>query len=537
MPTEVEWLNAAHAGVRSRFLFGPSNEAVRGYAWTKEFVHGNMPNAVKQLLPNALGLHDVLGNLWELTSDRLDVSCGRYLSTNNPRGLAMSNCMGTSYVDSVNNCHTRYITGNTELPVVSFGFRVLEDIENHSSNTSAVVLIEKNIPFGSQALTSQPTPITGLRTWSLALAGKHSDSWRESIGNRPIDGLVNTGKPFRCLGFPRLQWRFPWKADGPRRLYNRTNFARRKWIAITNDNLRANSNIHLWNTQTRKMEVILQTKQQGQLAFSPDSSRLILHPPQPDYFSGRGLLEFDLASRAIRLLRTDHPVSAFAIAPHSDKFYTLSHANDETHLHCYVYPEMNLLSSTKIEEAKWANWVSVSPNGKLLQLGVDNRELRVLDAESKSLIQSIAWPVSYETAQATWYSDCERLLIANSAELKVVRIQGEKPLFQIALGCNKSPILDETRNRIITYPYAADSFRLFDATTGAELESGPVFKTNSYFLQATNDSDSTCLMAKRLLALMESRAIESRKSSRHSIILGIGPSAETDKLLFSKDLL
>lgn len=499
LPTEAEWLNAAHAGVRSHYLFGHSNDAVRGYAWTKEFVQGNKPSGVKQLLPNALGLHDVLGNLWELTSDRLEFSCGKYLNTNNPRGIAMPNCMGTSYVDSLNNCHSRYITGTIPVPVVSFGFRVLEDIEDDFTKSSAVAQIEMNIPFGLLALTSQPMPIAGLRTWSLALAGKHSDSWRESLGNRPIDGLVNTGSLFGTLDLHDSQGEFREKLMGLDGYTTGLTSPDGKWIAITNDGLRANSNIHLWNTQTRKMEAILQTKQHGQLAFSPDSSRLIFHPPQPEYFSGKCLLEFEIASRAIRLLKIDHPVSAFAIAPKGDKIFVISNANDETHLHCYVYPEMNLLSSTKIENAKWANWVSVSPNGKLLQLGVENRELRVLDAESKSLVQSIVWSIPHEAAQATWYSDSERLLIANSAELKVVRIQGEKPLFQMTLGCSKSPILDEASNRIITYPYGADSFRLFDATTGAELESGPVFKTNAYFLQATDDQRLHVLHGKKVI--------------------------------------
>jgi formylglycine-generating enzyme required for sulfatase activity len=66
LPTEAEWEYAARAGTSTRFFWG--NSKVGDYAWYSGNSMGKT-HPVGQKLPNAWGLHDVSGNVWEWTGD------------------------------------------------------------------------------------------------------------------------------------------------------------------------------------------------------------------------------------------------------------------------------------------------------------------------------------------------------------------------------------------------------------------------------------------------------------------------------------
>ncbi|MEO5363048.1 MAG: formylglycine-generating enzyme family protein [Magnetococcus sp. DMHC-8] len=71
LPTEAEWEYAARAGTNTPWYWGNSADEVDQYAW----YNGNsdkQTHPVGQLRPNAWGLHDMLGNVWEWVSDRHD---------------------------------------------------------------------------------------------------------------------------------------------------------------------------------------------------------------------------------------------------------------------------------------------------------------------------------------------------------------------------------------------------------------------------------------------------------------------------------
>ena len=74
LPTEAEWAYACRAGTRTRFHFGDDPEFLQlgEYAWfagnTWDINHKH-PQRVGKKKPNAFGLYDVHGNVWEWTSD------------------------------------------------------------------------------------------------------------------------------------------------------------------------------------------------------------------------------------------------------------------------------------------------------------------------------------------------------------------------------------------------------------------------------------------------------------------------------------
>ncbi len=68
LPTEAEWEYAARAGSTGSFPFGEALPALDAHAWHRENAGGG-PHPVGTREPNAFGLYDMLGNVWERTAD------------------------------------------------------------------------------------------------------------------------------------------------------------------------------------------------------------------------------------------------------------------------------------------------------------------------------------------------------------------------------------------------------------------------------------------------------------------------------------
>lgn len=130
LPTEAEWEYAAREGGKKIKWAGTNNEGELGdYAWFSDNSDEEM-HPVKQKKPNALGLYDMAGNIWEWTEDYFDFEYYQVSPKQDPLGPDMSFwrvLRGGSAVEpplKIRNTYRYALEQNRRLQNV--GFRIAE---------------------------------------------------------------------------------------------------------------------------------------------------------------------------------------------------------------------------------------------------------------------------------------------------------------------------------------------------------------------------------------------------------------------------
>ena len=125
LPTEAEWEYAARGGkYHSSYKYSGSNE-VDYVAWYSGN-GGGQTHPIKTKQPNALGLYDMSGNVWEWCSARYgSYSSGAQTNPQGPMSGLSRVLRGGSWGSHARYCRVSYRNNSPDGRNNSFGFRLL----------------------------------------------------------------------------------------------------------------------------------------------------------------------------------------------------------------------------------------------------------------------------------------------------------------------------------------------------------------------------------------------------------------------------
>lgn len=110
LPTEAEWEFACRGGAATEYFFGDAPTKIGEYAWYDRNSGGH-PHAVGQKKPNAFGLYDMAGNVWQWCNDFYQVDYYKASPAVDPRGPTSGPTRvvrGGAWRFSADNCRSGY---------------------------------------------------------------------------------------------------------------------------------------------------------------------------------------------------------------------------------------------------------------------------------------------------------------------------------------------------------------------------------------------------------------------------------------------
>jgi formylglycine-generating enzyme required for sulfatase activity len=127
LPTEAEWEYACRAGSTTKFCYGDDESRLGDYAWYRGNSDGKS-HPVGRKKPNAWGLYDMHGNVWEWCSDRYDYEYYANSPTDDPAGPATGSYRvhrGGGWYSSPTDCRSAHRVRSTpDCRFDNLGFRM-----------------------------------------------------------------------------------------------------------------------------------------------------------------------------------------------------------------------------------------------------------------------------------------------------------------------------------------------------------------------------------------------------------------------------
>jgi formylglycine-generating enzyme required for sulfatase activity/serine/threonine protein kinase len=250
LPTEAEWEYACRAGTTAHYSFGDDVNLLAQYAW----YDGNSssgPHPVGTKLPNAFGLFDMHGNLWEWCADYFETRWYEKFSPIDPNGPSSGTSRvlrGGNFTPSASQCRSAYRADNPPSGRFnSVGFRVVRELTVPLGNPKSEIANPKSTTAGYALEFNGKDSYVDLPT--LRYDGSHPITLEATIvpfqnGSRGhVIGDINSRNVNGEERVGGVSLRFPhgYGADAARGVFEEHHSGG----AFTNDTLVPNKRIHV----------------------------------------------------------------------------------------------------------------------------------------------------------------------------------------------------------------------------------------------------------------------------------------------------
>jgi formylglycine-generating enzyme required for sulfatase activity len=180
LPTEAEWEYACRAGTTTRWYCGDDEAALREFTWLGEIAHG-MTHPVGEKKPNAWGLYDMHGNVYQWCADRFSKDYYQQSPPSDPAGPRAGSARvmrgGTWLFPASRGRSASRVPYGAVLRNHAFGFRVVADtIAAEPAGNKP----ETPARPGKAADSSAPPPATA--PFDAPRAKQHQQRWAEHLG-------------------------------------------------------------------------------------------------------------------------------------------------------------------------------------------------------------------------------------------------------------------------------------------------------------------------------------------------------------------
>ena len=474
LPTEAEWGHACRAGSVHKHVGGPEPGDLADYAWTQEFLDPN-PQAsplhlVAQKKPNPFGLHDTLGNVWERTRDHLSPALVPYLGTNNPLAVSSPGVLGVAWERSANIAHPDWGYAPHELPSSNVGFRVLKQFDGEPlpGPLDRPLVLRAGQPLSVPALVPRPENIPGLQSWSVELAGPHTNQVR-GIAVSPKGDMIATGSMITgkislwdrdgqykkaLLGHEGIVGSLDFSPDG-------------RWLATCDHGGKSGPTARIWNVEIGALQMLipLPAEDCNCIRFSPDGKQLAV---SIDAQYQTSFCIIDLATGRLRLPSTgEQRGRGLEWSPDSSKLASLAADN---HLRIWDVDRLVVLREIDCPAAVTyftpvARW---SPDGEWLATQTADGKVAIRNAKTLEVTKTFgasAWPIA-------WLPDSRRLAVRqNGSPSGIFDITTGEQLtkFETGPGHARDAVFDQGQQVVFE---SGSRLFFYDTSTGQKLREG-----------------------------------------------------------------
>ncbi|MCX7422119.1 MAG: hypothetical protein NT013_21615, partial [Planctomycetia bacterium] len=324
-------------------------------------------------------------------------------------------------------------------------------------------------PLSVHALVPRPEKIPGLQSWSIELAGLHTNNPTAAIAASPKGGVIATGSGFGKISLWDRDGNYQRALLGHEAVVNSLDFSPDgRWLASCEqgggDRGFGGITARVWSVETGALHAVIPLPGWGRkVAFSPTSEQLAI--------------AVHIYSLEVLDLRTGQTVSR-TVGGHgsgpdsvawSPDGAELASSHGDNRLRIWDAKTLQVLRDVEAPASTPLEW---SPDAQWLALRNSDGKVAIRDAKTLELTQTFGSdvPPGFHPHTLAWLPDSKRLVVASESDNSVFDATTGEQVTKFVDGRSHGiAVFDEGKQAVIE---AHGRLHFYDTSTGQKLREG-----------------------------------------------------------------